>query len=80
LTTLYLADDQQMLLSALTTLLNLEEDFDVVGSAGDGQTALEDIRRLKPEVAILDIEMPKRTGLDVAEQLRAEQQDVKIII
>lgn len=80
MTKIFLADDQQMLLSALATLLDIEDDLEVVGTAQDGQTALAEICRLQPEVAILDIEMPKMTGLDVAEQLRLHKQSVKIII
>ena len=67
----YLAEDQAMLNSALTSLLQLEEQIEVIGSAMDGETALQDILRLRPDVAILDIEMPKRTGLEVAEEIQS---------
>src|SRR5690625_7346581 len=67
----YLAEDQAMLNSALTSLLQLEEQIEVIGSAMDGESALQDILRLKPDVAILDIEMPKRTGLEVAEEIQS---------
>lgn len=80
MTTLYLADDQKMLLSALASLLDLEDDFDVVGTASDGAQALSDILLKKPELAILDIEMPKLTGLEVAFQLREKSVPTKIII
>ena len=80
MTTLYLADDQKMLLSALASLLDLEDDFDVVGTASDGAQALSDILLKKPELAILDIEMPKLTGLEVASQLREKSVPTKIII
>ncbi|GKT04611.1 response regulator transcription factor [Furfurilactobacillus entadae] len=71
---LYLAEDQAMLNSALTTILNLETDLDVIGSAEDGKTALAEINQLQPDIAILDIEMPGLTGLDVAEQLQTVNQ------
>lgn len=74
----YLAEDQAMLNSALTSLLQLEEQIEVIGSAMDGESALQDILRLKPDVAILDIEMPKRTGLEVAEEIQSL--DTKVII
>ena len=80
MTTLYLADDQAMLLSALAALLDLEDDFEVLGTATDGATALAEIQLKKPEVAILDIEMPGLTGLQVAEKLRETNSPSKIII
>lgn len=80
MTTIFIAEDQEMLNTALTTILNLEDDFNVIGSATDGQTALENIQHLKPDIVILDIEMPKLTGLDVAKLLRSSSLDCKIII
>lgn len=65
---LYLAEDQQLLNTALTMILNLETDFEVIGSATDGDTALSDIIKLKPNIVLLDIEMPKLTGLEIAKQ------------
>lgn len=80
MTKIYLADDQQLLLSALATLLSLEDDLDVVGTAMDGEKALLEIQELEPEVAILDIEMPKMTGLEVSKELRKIKPEIKIII
>lgn len=80
MTKIYLAEDQQMLQSALAMLLNLEDDFEVVGCADNGKTALEDIIKLHPAVAILDIEMPGLSGLEVAKQLRLLNLNIKIII
>ncbi|MFD1125803.1 response regulator transcription factor [Lentilactobacillus raoultii] len=78
--TLYLAEDQSMLSSALAQLLNLEDDLKVLGTSGDGQTAWLEISRLKPDVAILDIEMPKATGLDVADEILSAGLKTKVII
>ncbi|EMF0050998.1 response regulator transcription factor [Enterococcus hirae] len=77
---LYLAEDQQLLNTALTMILNLETDFEVIGSATDGDTALSDIIKLKPNIVLLDIEMPKLTGLEIAKQLRLLKQDVRIMV
>ncbi len=71
MTTLFLAEDQIMLNTTLTTILNLEDDFDVIASAADGKEALDKIRKLQPEVVILDIEMPRLTGLEVAKEIRS---------
>ncbi|APX72929.1 response regulator transcription factor [Companilactobacillus allii] len=80
MTTVYLAEDQKMLNTALATLLGLEDDLDVIGTATDGNTALSEIIFNKPDVAILDIEMPKLSGLDVAQQLNILKLPTKVII
>ncbi|MEK2553027.1 response regulator transcription factor [Lactiplantibacillus plantarum] len=78
--TLYLAEDQSMLNSALTQLLELEDDLHVVGSAVDGINAWQELQELQPDVAILDIEMPGMTGLDVADRLAGSQLATKVIV
>ena len=64
-----IAEDQGMLLEAIGSLLNLEEDMEVVGKARNGEEALTLVRRLKPDVCIMDIEMPEKDGLEAAEAL-----------
>ena len=66
------AEDQRMLLSALSRLLDLEEDIDVVGRATDGREALMIVRRLDPDILVTDIEMPDLSGLDVALQIQQD--------
>ncbi|MEF7455432.1 response regulator transcription factor [Pediococcus pentosaceus] len=78
--TLYLAEDQSMLNTALSQLLNLEDNLEVLGSATNGKYALAEIQRLQPDVAILDIEMPMMSGLEVAEVLHDKQLATKVII
>lgn len=78
--TLYLAEDQSMLNTALSQLLNLEDNLEVLGSATNGKHALAEIQRLQPDVAILDIEMPMMSGLKVAEVLHDKQLATKVII
>lgn len=73
-----LAEDQRMLLGALGALLDLEEDMSVVGKAKNGEEALEMVKQLKPDVCVMDIEMPGKSGLDVAEELKGS--DCKIVI
>ncbi|WP_033542692.1 response regulator transcription factor [Planococcus sp. CAU13] len=65
-----LAEDQRMMLGALGSLLDLEEDMEVVGMAPNGQEAIELVERLNPDICIMDIEMPLKSGLDAAEQLK----------
>lgn len=73
-----IAEDQRMLLGALGSLLDLEEDMEVVGKARNGEEALKLINRLQPDICIMDIEMPIKSGLDVAEEIK--EQDCKVII
>ena len=75
-----LAEDQGMVLGALSALLSLEQGLDVVGQAPDGQTALELCHSLAPDVLVTDIEMPRLSGLDVAERLKAAGSGTRVII
>ena len=74
-----IAEDQGMLLGAMKSLLNMEDDMEVVGIAKNGEEAVELVNELKPDICIMDIEMPMKTGLDAAESLQ-ENSDCKIII
>lgn len=65
-----LAEDQRMMLGALGSLLDLEEDMEVVGMASNGQEAIEMVAEGNPDICIMDIEMPMKSGLDAAEQLK----------
>ncbi|MFG1870525.1 response regulator transcription factor [Micromonospora arborensis] len=67
---LLLAEDQGMMRGALALLLNLEPDIDVVAEAGTAAEALRAALETRPDVALLDIEMPDGSGLDVAAHLR----------
>ncbi|MGI5231280.1 response regulator [Actinoallomurus sp. CA-142502] len=75
-----LAEDQGMMRGALALLLGLEEDFEVVGQVAAGDRIVPTAREVRPDVAILDIEMPGRSGLDAAADLHAELPDCKILI
>ena len=67
-----LAEDQSMLRGALSTLLNLEKDIEVMATAENGRQALELIRELNPDVLVTDIEMPEMSGIDLANALTKE--------
>ncbi|MBT2659306.1 response regulator transcription factor [Bacillus sp. ISL-18] len=64
-----IAEDQEMLLGVIGSLLNLEEDMEVVGQARNGEEALAFVHLLQPDVCIMDIEMPKMSGLEAADSL-----------
>jgi two-component system response regulator DesR len=65
-----LADDEHLIRSALATLLGLESDVEVVAQAASGDEALAMARLHRPDVAVLDLQMPAPDGIAVAEQLR----------
>jgi two-component system response regulator DesR len=77
---LLLADDQALVRGALAALLDLEADLTVVAQVGRGDEVLAAARESGAEVCLLDIEMPGLTGLEVAEQLRAELPGVRSLI
>jgi two-component system response regulator DesR len=75
-----LAEDQAMVRGALSALLNLESDIEVLGSSADGEAAWRDLQRLKPDVLVTDIEMPGLTGLELAQRIQRQELPMKVII
>ena len=75
-----LAEDQSMLRDALSQLLQLQPDVASVSQAADGREAIELLKTNPVDVAILDVEMPYQTGLDVLEWVKEHQSAVKVII
>lgn len=79
-TTILIAEDQGMLLGALSALLDLEPDMQVVGKASNGKEALAMAETLTPDIVITDIEMPEMTGLELAQCIQQRQSTSKVII
>jgi two-component system response regulator DesR len=75
-----LAEDQAMVRGALSALLGLESDIDVIGSAANGEEAWTLIERDKPDMLVTDIEMPRLTGLELAQRIRDRGVDCKVVI
>ncbi|WP_417897832.1 response regulator transcription factor [Bacillus haimaensis] len=73
-----IAEDQEMLLGTIGSLLNLEEDMEVVGQARNGKEALRLVEERQPDVCIMDVEMPEMSGLEAAEALK--ESECKVII
>ncbi len=74
------AEDQSMVLGALAALLDLETDLEVVGRARDGEEALTLVSELRPDVLVTDIEMPHRSGLEVAAELQRRGLSTRTVI
>ena len=77
---LLLADDQELVRQALCALLALEDDFEVVASVGRGDEVVAAARAHRPDVALLDIEMPGLDGLAAAAVLAAQVPDCRVVM
>jgi serine/threonine protein kinase/DNA-binding CsgD family transcriptional regulator len=75
-----LADDHSLLRRSLSALLETREEFVVVAEAGDGETALQQTLSIQPDVLLLDLNMPRRGGLDILPEVRAGAPDVKVLV
>ena len=75
-----LAEDQAMVRGALTALLKLEPDIDVVGSCADGEEAWRAIQQLRPDLVVTDIEMPGLTGIELAQRVQSHEMPSKVVI
>lgn len=78
--TVLLADDHAIVRQGVRLILESEPDFTVVAEAGDGAEAITLARSVKPDLAILDIGMPRMTGLQACRELARMQPDLKILI
>src|SRR5512147_3035049 len=75
-----LADDHHIVRQGIRQLLESAKDIEVIAQAGDGEEAQSLIQRLKPDVAVLDIQMPKASGIEVTRWLRAHLPEVGVLI
>ncbi len=79
-TTVIIADDHPIFRKGLRDVIDGSARFEIVGEADDGTAALEMIRAQRPDVAVLDIEMPQLSGVDIVRALRAERIGVAVLI
>ncbi len=75
-----LAEDQGMMRGALALLLGLEEDIEIVAQVGNGDEILPKALETRPDIALLDIELPGRSGLDAAADLRSGLPECRVLI
>ncbi len=75
-----LADDQALVRGALSALLGLEPDLEVVAEVGSGDQVLDAVREHEPDVALLDVEMPGLDGISAAAAVRAECPQTRVLI
>lgn len=76
---LLIAEDQKMLLGALASLLDMEDDIHVIGTVNNGREAVEAVKEKEPDLCVMDIEMPEMNGLDAAGDLQGHACKVLIL-
>jgi two-component system, NarL family, nitrate/nitrite response regulator NarL len=77
---LVLADDHRIILEGLEQLFSRWEEFQVVATATNGEDALKAVRQHKPDILVLDVQMPGRDGLSVLKQIHTEKLPTRVIL
>lgn len=78
--TVVLADDHAVLRSGLRLMLNTQEDMEVVGEAADGEAAIRLCREMKPDIVLLDLNMPGLSGIDAIEEIKRDNPETRILV
>lgn len=75
-----LADDHELIRTGIRNLIGSNKDFSIVGEAGDGEESIRCVKELNPDVVIIDISMPKLSGIEVTKHLREHFPSVKVLV
>ena len=75
-----IVDDHAVVREGLRTFLELQEGVEVVGEAGDGQAAIEEAERLRPDVVLMDLVMPRLDGVEAMRALRARVPGARVVV
>lgn len=75
-----ISDDHVLMREGIRQLLEFDGSIEVIEEAADGYECLEKIQTVKPDVLLLDINMPKKNGIEVLEEIRKKNMDVKVLI
>lgn len=80
MTNLFIVDDHQLIIDGLVDMLGPVPEIEIVGTASDGQEAVEKILITQPDLVLLDLDLPKKNGFEVLKEVRAKCEGVKFII
>jgi len=75
-----IADDHPIVRQGLAAVLSQEEDLEVVGQAGNGLEAVAQARKLRPDIILMDLQMPEMDGVEAIQKIKTETSDIGIII
>lgn len=75
-----LADDHELIRTGMRNLIGSNSDFQIVGEAADGEDTIAKVRQLRPDVAIVDISMPKLSGIEAAKRICKEFPSVRVLV
>ena len=78
--TLVLADDHPIVLDGLQQLFSFEQDFAILARCPDGEAALEAVRHFRPDIVVIDLQMPRKDGLAVLRELQAEAVPTRAVV
>jgi len=78
--TIFLADDHPVVRDGLRAILDTQPDFAVIGEAGDGAEAVKQAEALRPDVLLLDLEMPEMDGVEALRRLRQAAPDTRVLV
>lgn len=78
-TKVLLVDDHEIMREGLSALLRKHPEYETVGQACDGRAALKMVEQLKPDIVIMDIEMPNLNGIDATRQMISKRPDIKVL-
>ena len=80
MTRLLVVDDQELVRRGLVTLLNMEDDLEVVAEAAHGQEAVEKCCQLQPDVVLMDVQMPGMNGVEATKEILKRMPQVKVLV
>ena len=75
----FLADDHEMVCEGLKKLIQEQSDMEVIGEAGNGRTAWQEIKKLQPDIVVTDVSMPDMNGAQLTKRLSQEYPQIKVI-
>jgi len=78
--TVLIADDHDIIREGIKNILRKQPDYEVVGEARDSDEVLQKVEALKPDILLLDITMPKKSGLEILEQVKRASRKTKVVI